>query len=134
MQTSCTLKCDLGFKKDISFRNIHSELKQWSFLLTSYYWLAYYLRQLNYKYSIMDHRLTLGTDESFIEMLTAANAAKEKVYMLVDDGGISRTEGYITEIKNGLTGPLVSLDGKTDISLSKIVAVNGVFRPEYGEC
>jgi hypothetical protein len=78
--------------------------------------------------------LTLNTDESFLEILNSSFTTRQKVYMLVDEEGISRIEGYIREIKKDLPVPLITIDDRKDISLDKIVAVNGVFRPEYGEC
>ena len=83
---------------------------------------------------IMDCRLTLNTGETFLELLNASYDSGQKVSLLIDDGGMTRMEGVIKTINTAVSIPVVELAGGEQISLDKIVAVNGVFRPEYGEC
>ncbi len=82
----------------------------------------------------MDCRLTLHASETFLELLRAANQSGQKVYLLIDDTGISRTEGFVSEIHTNTSSPVIELDNGTTVELAKIVAVNGIFRPEYSEC
>jgi len=82
----------------------------------------------------MDSRVTLKVNESFLEILRSCFQKKEKVSLLVDENGVERKEGFIKSIHED--APLISIelsDGSR-IVLKNIVAVNGVFRPEYGEC
>ena len=81
----------------------------------------------------MDSRLTLHTDETFLHLLNTSFQSGEKVNLLIDDGGISRMEGYIKAVNSTDQDSFIELDDTT-IELKKIVAVNGIFRPEYGEC
>ena len=82
----------------------------------------------------MDCRLTLNAGETFLELLNASYDSGQKVSLLIDDGGMTRMEGIIKTISTAVSTPVVELAGGEEISLDKIVAVNGVFRPEYGEC
>lgn len=81
----------------------------------------------------MDCRATLDAGETFLELLNASYKHGEKVHLLIDEQGISRLEGIIKIITNA-TIPIIEFEGGQVISLDKIVAVNGIFRPEYGEC
>ena len=82
----------------------------------------------------MDHRITLNVDENFLKMLESSFARNEKVRLLLDENGIERTEGFITAVDKNSSTVSVELDGNRKIGVKTIVAVNGVFRPEYGEC
>lgn len=79
----------------------------------------------------MDCRDTLSVNETFVELLTRLWRSNEKVHLLVDDNGIGRREEGIKNID--MKSEVIQLnDGM--IELKKIVAVNGVFLPEFGEC
>jgi predicted metalloprotease len=82
----------------------------------------------------MDSRLTLNVDENFLQMLESSFRQKEKIYLLLDENGIVRAEGLITAIDKNSSAASIELEGKKKIEVKTIVAVNGVFRPEYGEC
>ena len=82
----------------------------------------------------MDCRLTLDKNESFLELVSNAYRNGEKVHLLIDDGGISRREGFIREINTECGFALIVLDQDTGVRLDKIMAVNGVFSAEYSEC
>jgi hypothetical protein len=82
----------------------------------------------------MDSRLTLNIDETFLKILESSFEQKEKVNLLLDEGGITRAEGFILSIHKEPSRMSIELDGERTIDLKTIVAVNGIFRPEYGEC
>lgn len=82
----------------------------------------------------MDCRHTLTTTETFLDMLKALHQSGQKAHLLIDDNGISRCEGFIKKMDSSNGTPFIELDNNTLITLDKIIAVNGVFRPEYGEC
>lgn len=81
----------------------------------------------------MDSRITLNTTETFLEILQTAFQAKQKVNLLIDDCGVTRKEGLITVI-HGTSPIFIELSDGCKIDLATIIAVNGIFRPEYGEC
>jgi hypothetical protein len=82
----------------------------------------------------MDNRQTLSSGETFLELLKTSYQDGKKVALLVDDEGITRMEGCIKALNTSGSTAIVELEGAREIGLDKIVAVNGVFRPEYGEC
>ena len=81
----------------------------------------------------MDSRITLNTTETFLEMLQTAFQEKQKVNLLIDDNGVTRKEGLISAIY-GTSPAFIELGDGSKIDLATIIAVNGIFRPEYGEC
>lgn len=82
----------------------------------------------------MDCRVTLRSNETFLEMLTAAQLCGQKVYLLVDDNGISRMEGFIRHIGSSGGTSFIELDNYVKVEISKIAAVNGIFLSAYSEC
>jgi hypothetical protein len=82
----------------------------------------------------MDSRITLNTGETFFEMLNAAFKSGEKVNMIIDDNGMTRVEGNIQKITTERPASIIEIENKGKFTLDKIIAVNGIFRPEYGEC
>ncbi len=82
----------------------------------------------------MDSRHTLQTNETFLAMLTESFATGQKLALLIEEEGITRTEGYITALNKESANPYFVLNGDQTILVSQVIAVNGVFRPEYGEC
>lgn len=82
----------------------------------------------------MDCRLTLNINETFHEMLQSCYKEGKRVNLMVDDQGLQRIEGSIRSISTDPASPTIELDGQRKIDMGSIVAVNGIFRPEYGEC
>ena len=82
----------------------------------------------------MDSRLTLNVDESFLNILESSFQQKTKVHLLLDEEGMIRMEGFINNIHKNPSGIMIELDNSKNIDLKTIIAVNGIFRPEYGEC
>ena len=82
----------------------------------------------------MDWRLTLKKNESFLEILYDSFSSWGKVNLLLDEGGISRAEGFIKSIHTDVPDPYIEFENETRINLKTIIAVNGIFLPEYGEC
>lgn len=83
----------------------------------------------------MDCRVTLNENETFLELLKAYYHSKEKVHLLVDDGGIAREEGFIMNMDDGsISSEYIEMDSGIKIPVKKIVAVNGVFLSQFGEC
>lgn len=83
----------------------------------------------------MDCRLTLNVNETFFELLRSCYHSKAKVYLLVDDGGITRVEGFIVKIdEDNVPSEYIEMDNGIKIPVKKIIAVNGIFLPEFGEC
>ena len=81
----------------------------------------------------MDCRLTLNKSDSFLKMLQNSYLSGEKVYLLFDENGMTRAEGRIKAIENDTILTIEMEDG-LKIALRNIVAVNGIFLPDYGEC
>jgi hypothetical protein len=83
----------------------------------------------------MDCRITLNENETFLELLKVFCQSKEKVHLLVDSDGITREEGFIVNINDsGPSSKHIKMDNGLEIPVKKIIAVNGVFLPEFGEC
>lgn len=82
----------------------------------------------------MDCRVTLGKNESFLETLYNLLTSGSKVNLLFDDGGISRAEGFIKSMHTDIPDLYIELENEIKINLKTIIAVNGIFLPEYGEC
>jgi hypothetical protein len=91
---------------------------------------SYYLKDRN-----MDCRVTLNENEAFLELLEAYYHSKEKVHLLVDNDGITREEGFIMNMDDSSAlSEFIEMDSGIKIPVKKIVAVNGVFLPQFGEC
>lgn len=82
----------------------------------------------------MDCRITLGSNETFFELLLEAYAKGEKVAMLIDDNGLERMEGYLATVSRTGPSPFIEMVDGGKVNLNKIVAVNGIFLPEYAGC
>ena len=82
----------------------------------------------------MDSRQTLRVHETFAELLHRIFEAGDKAHLLIDDNGITRLEGFIDALTINNPSPFMVLENGTTVPLQTIVAVNGIFRPEYGEC
>ena len=82
----------------------------------------------------MDCRLTLKNDESFVEVLKAAQATAEQVHLLVDENGIERINGFVKSFIGEAPVHAIDIEGHGVVELAKIVAVNGTFASDYSEC
>ncbi len=82
----------------------------------------------------MDKRDTLVVHATFLPILQSLQAAQQKASLLVDDQGIGREEGLITQITEADGDTLIHLSNGKIIDLKTIVAVNGTFLSDYSEC
>ena len=82
----------------------------------------------------MDKRTTLSTTETFMEKLKQHFSNKEKVSMIVDNGGMERMEGLIKNIHFDEQPPYFELQDNTRINPQHIIAINGTFLSDYSEC
>jgi len=83
----------------------------------------------------MDCRVTLNINETFLDLLKTLYYSKTKVYLLIDDDGIARMEGFIVKLDEENVPPAyIEMDSGIKLAVKKVVAVNGTFLPEFGEC
>ncbi len=82
----------------------------------------------------MDNRTTLKTGQSFLELLLQLQKSNTKAAMLLDCNGLKREEGIISEVVTTDNHPYLKLQSGLKIDLSTIVAINGIFLPDYSEC
>ena len=82
----------------------------------------------------MDSRITLQVDTTFLEILKSCLQQEAKVHLLIDENGLVRVEGLIDGIYKEASGAYIELKEGRRVEVRAIVAVNGIFRPEYGEC
>ena len=82
----------------------------------------------------MDSRNTLRSDEDFLRVLESFAVSKTKVAMLLYNNGMIRSEGIVDEIVIENQHPFLLMTDGNKIAVEKVVAVNGIFSPEYSEC
>jgi hypothetical protein len=82
----------------------------------------------------MDKRGTLSAKENFTEKLKNCYDNKEKVSMILDDGGLQRAEGIIKDLHLDAEPAYVELHDGRKINLITVVALNGTFLSDYSEC
>ena len=82
----------------------------------------------------MDLRTTLSVNESFLEMLTDCKKRGAKAEMILDINGLERAEGIIAEVHADDPQPYIKLQDGRVIIEKTIIALNGLFRPEYAGC
>jgi hypothetical protein len=82
----------------------------------------------------MDKRGTLSANENFIEKIKSCYNSKEKVSMILDDGGLARAEGIIKNIHFDAQPPFIELQDGTIVNVHTIIAINGTFLSDYSEC
>ena len=82
----------------------------------------------------MDIRETINKNDTFLPLLQQLFNTKNRVNLLVDNNGITHTEGLITSINTSAAQPFIEMDNGMKITLASIVAVNGTFHPDYSEC
>lgn len=86
------------------------------------------------KKQLMDSRITLPANETFLSLLVSCMAGNSKVAMLIDDNGLVRAEGLIKQIFPDAPQPYLEMQSGTKILLQNIMAVNGIFASSYCEC
>jgi hypothetical protein len=82
----------------------------------------------------MDTRQTLVVHASFLQILHELKELQQKASHLIDDNGLCREEGFITQIIEEDKSAFIHLSNGKTISLQAIVAVNGIFLSDYSEC
>ena len=82
----------------------------------------------------MDTRLTLNDKQSFFQLLKQLHADQSKVSLLYDNNGLTRYEGMISSILTNSLPPCLRMQDGSQIAISSVVAVNGIFAPDYSEC
>ena len=82
----------------------------------------------------MDLRTTLSVNESFMEMLIDCKNREAKLEMILDINGLERAEGVIKDIYPNDPAPYIELQDGRKIVEKTIIALNGMFRPEYAGC
>lgn len=82
----------------------------------------------------MDTRQTISERETFLPVIKDLFAQYAKVNILYDNNGLTRYEGRILNIKDEKPQMYLLLEGGLEIALSSIIAVNGIFAPDYSEC
>ncbi|MGN7723326.1 hypothetical protein [Chitinophaga sp. 22620] len=85
----------------------------------------------------MDTRQTLPPKGSFQGILEELFRNKQEAGILYEDNGVTRANGLITSLyeKDGKQWmQLDAKEGKIDISIDKLYAVNGTFTSDYSEC
>jgi apolipoprotein N-acyltransferase len=84
----------------------------------------------------MDIRDTIVTAESFFPILLQHFKSHNKVSLLIDKDGITRAEGYITNIesKDNVLNSIITLSDQTIFQIKDLIAVNGLFKSDYSEC
>lgn len=84
----------------------------------------------------MDQRQTFDNLESLKSVLKTIQSKREKAFLLIDENGLSRREGFIVSVEDNIPSKeaVVNLDSGDSISLKHIVGVNGIFHSDYTEC
>lgn len=82
----------------------------------------------------MDKRNTLNKGETFLAVLTDCKNSHSKVYLLFEEDGVVRGEGFIQKLETDNDAPYLQLTSGKQILLQHIIAVNGLFDPSYSEC
>jgi hypothetical protein len=82
----------------------------------------------------MDCRVTLSNNDSFLSLLEHAYSSGERVNVLFDEKGMTRAEGLIKMIHTDNSNPFIEIENGFKILVKDIIAVNGIFLSEYGEC
>lgn len=82
----------------------------------------------------MDTRVTIGDKQSFFQLLKQLYEDQEKVSLLYDNNGLTRYEGTISAILSGSSQPHLVMQDGMKIDIPAVIAVNGIFAPDYSEC
>jgi len=81
-----------------------------------------------------DTRETLPPNGSFYELVMTLFNQKEKAAVLYEDNGVTRANGYITEVFERDGKRWLRLDNDLEIDIAKLYALNGLFSSDYSEC
>ena len=82
----------------------------------------------------MDTRVTISDKQSFFQLLKILYEDQKKVSLLYDNNGLTRYEGMISAILNGSSQSYLLMHDGTKIDIPAVIAVNGIFAPDYSEC
>ncbi|HRO47131.1 hypothetical protein [Agriterribacter sp.] len=82
----------------------------------------------------MDTRITLNDKQSFVQLLKQLHADGDKISLLYDSNGLTRYEGLISSILTGSAQPCLLMQDGSEMLISSVIAVNGIFAPDYSEC
>ncbi len=84
----------------------------------------------------MDQRQTFSNNHELIASIEALQRDAAKASLLIDIDGLERLEGMITGItqNDDPSETVITIDGKQEVKLDNVIAVNGVFRSDYSEC
>lgn len=81
-----------------------------------------------------DSRETLPNNGSFYELVMTLFRKKEKAALLYDDNGVTRANGFITDVFEKDGKQWMRLDNNLEIEIGKLYALNGLFDSDYSEC
>lgn len=81
-----------------------------------------------------DTRETLPAKGSFYELVMTLFRQKQKAAMLYEDSGVTRANGFITDVFEKNRKQWMRLDNNLEIEIGKLYALNGVFASDYSEC
>lgn len=82
----------------------------------------------------MDTRITVSDRQSFFQILEQLHEDQKKVSLLYDNNGLTRYEGMISAVLSGSSQPYLLMQDGTKINIPGVIAVNGIFAPDYSEC
>jgi hypothetical protein len=81
----------------------------------------------------MDKRETFDNTDSLKNILAGLYQQKQKASFLIDQDGLTRLEGIITDMHQQDDATTITVGDKL-IRIKQIIAVNGIFRGDYTEC
>jgi hypothetical protein len=67
-------------------------------------------------------------------MLTSVYEKGNKLHLLLDENGLVHIEGFVQTISTDSSSNVLELQNGRKIDIKLIIAVNGIFLPEYIEC
>lgn len=81
-----------------------------------------------------DTRETIPTGSNFYPQVKELFDKKQKAALLYEDNGVTRANGFITDIFEKENQSWLRLDNGNEIAISGIYAINGTFASDYSEC
>ncbi len=81
-----------------------------------------------------DNRKTIGVNQDFLATVKDLYETRQKAAILYEDNGVTRASGFISALFEKEGKPFLLLDGKLEIAVSSLYAVNGTFSTDYSEC
>ncbi len=82
----------------------------------------------------MDQRTTIDVNEDFEALVLQAQRENVMASFIVDDNGLERAEGHISEIKGAEGHKIVVLDNGQEFPVSSIMGLNGMFCSDFTCC